>query len=124
MGRALPVEGNAKNNVITGNDADNILNGSLGADTLIGGLGNDQYYVETPDDVVVEEAGEGSLELLVAYVSYVLPDHVEILELRGYGSLEGTGNSEANSLFGNNVSNILRGETDDDSLYGWDGETS
>ena len=103
------VEGNAKDNVITGNDADNTLNGMLGADTLIGGLGNDRYDVDSPDDVVIEEDGEGSLDLIIAHTSYVLPDHVEVLDLGGYDAIDGTGNDGANDLFGNNNSNRLDG---------------
>jgi Ca2+-binding RTX toxin-like protein len=119
---AANVEGNAKDNVITGNDADNVLNGSLGADTLIGGLGNDQYYVETSGDVVIEEAGEGNTDLVIAYISYLLPDHVEILELRGYDPIEAIGNDGANDLFGNSVNNRLDGGVGDDRLFASDGD--
>ena len=87
------VTGNALDNLITGNDADNTLDGLEGADTLRGGLGNDTYFVDQSDDAVIEADGEGSLDLIIAYASYALPDYVEILELRGMEPLDGTGNN-------------------------------
>ncbi|MDF2969710.1 MAG: hypothetical protein K0R61_160, partial [Microvirga sp.] len=52
--------GNSGANVLNGNAGNNVLNGGGGADTMKGGLGDDTYYVDHTQDVVTEQAGEGT----------------------------------------------------------------
>lgn len=118
---AANVQGNLRDNVITGNDAKNSLDGSNGADTLIGGLGDDQYFVDDPGDVVIEDPEDGSVDEIIAYISYTLPDNVETLGLLGIALIDGTGNDQANALIGSSVSNRLYGGNGDDRLFGRDG---
>jgi len=113
------VTGNALDNHITGNGADNRLDGGEGADTLEGGGGNDAYVVNDPEDAIIENAGGGTRDFVTAYVSYTLPDHVEILELQGYNPIDGAGNNGDNTIYGSDGSaNRLEGLGGNDHLYG------
>jgi Ca2+-binding RTX toxin-like protein len=115
-------QGNLRDNVITGNIANNGLDGGEGVDTLIGSLGNDQYFVDNLGDVVIEEPEDGSIDEIIAYISYTLPDHVETLGLLGLALIDGTGNNQANALIGSSVNNRLYGGGGDDKLFGRDGD--
>ena len=117
------VTGNAFDNTIIGNDADNPLDGGEGADTLEGGAGNDAYAVDNPGDVVIEAEDGGSGDSVTAYISYTLPDHVEVLILQGFENIRGTGNGLANTLLGSDGgSNLLEGLGGNDRLFGFDGD--
>jgi Ca2+-binding RTX toxin-like protein len=116
------VQGNLRDNVITGNAANNGLDGGEGADTLFGSLGNDQYFVDNLGDVVIEEPDDGSIDEIIAYISYTLPDHIETLGLLGLALIDGTGNNQANALIGSSVNNRLYGGGGDDKLFGRNGD--
>ena len=117
------VTGNAFDNTIIGNDADNPLDGGEGADTLEGGAGNDAYAVDNPGDVVIEAEDGGSGDSVTAYISYTLPDHVEVLILQGFENIRGTGNGLANTLLGSDGgNNLLEGLGGNDRLFGFDGD--
>ncbi|MBY0484095.1 DUF4347 domain-containing protein [Nitrosomonas sp.] len=118
--------GNNQANIITGNTAANqlnggagndILNGGSGVDTLIGGLGNDSYFVENGSDAVIELLNEGT-DNVSSSVTYILPANVENLTLTGSSVINGTGNSQANSIIGNAANNILNGGAGNDTLDG------
>ncbi len=110
---------------LAGNDT---LNGGAGADRMVGGAGNDTYIVDHWEEKVVEQSGEGD-DLVNASVSYALSENVERLTLtgsaaEGYGNdLDNiiTGNSSANSLYGNEGNDTLTGNNGNDDLHGNDG---
>jgi Ca2+-binding RTX toxin-like protein len=56
--------GNDSANVIRGGVSNDFIDGGLGADTMIGGDGNDYYWVDNVGDVVIENAGEGPIDLI------------------------------------------------------------
>jgi Ca2+-binding RTX toxin-like protein len=123
---AINGSGNDQANVITGNTAANqlnggagndILNGGSGVDTLIGGLGNDSYFVENGSDAVIELLNEGT-DNVSSSVTYTLLPNVENLTLTGSSVINGTGNSQANSIIGNAANNILNGGAGNDTLDG------
>jgi Ca2+-binding RTX toxin-like protein len=93
---------------LTGNGLNNTLDGGPGADTLIGGTGNDRYFVDNPNDKVVENANEGN-DMVLSTISYVLGPHVENLRLLGTAGIFGIGNNGNNSLIGNDGDNLLDG---------------
>ena len=112
---------------LAGNDA---LVGNKGADVMIGGQGDDTYYVDTVEhwdpvtqtyllgnDQVIENAGEGN-DLVISTVTYTLPENVERLTLDLVASINGTGNSLDNVLFGNLGANRLEGLAGADLLDG------
>jgi Ca2+-binding RTX toxin-like protein len=104
-----------------GNDADN-LDGGGGADTMIGGAGDDIYTVDNAGDVVVEDAGPGDLDQVIASVSYTLPANAEIEVVAAVlpftTSIDFTGNDFDQQLSGNDGSNVLQGLGGNDGLSG------
>lgn len=140
----LGLMGNALNNVLTGNDGNDTFSGGLGADTVIGGAGNDrldggagvdrlvggagddEYYVDSPTDVIVEDAGAGSDYVSVNFTAtgtYVLAANVEGAEVESSPSVAVnlTGNAANNRLEGHTGKNVLNGGLGDDTLQGGGG---
>lgn len=102
-----------------GND---VIYGGLGNDIMVGGDGNDKYYVETPDDRVIENANEG-VDSIWASCSYELPDNVEKLYLHELGgAINGRGNDMDNKIVGNDYDNILDGKAGTNDLWGGKGD--
>ena len=106
----------------TGNALANILDGSQNnAANELRGLGGNDTYIVGAGDTVIEEAN-GGIDLVQAYVSYTLGDHVENLSLLGSEALNGIGNGLANVLTGNDGSNVLDGGGGVDTLRGGKGD--
>lgn len=119
--------GNAGQNVITGNSGSNTLDGGGGGDTLQGGAGNDVYYIRNAGDVIVEGAGEGTIDTALASVSYTLSADAQVERLAAADSnvttaINLTGNAWSHLIQGNNGVNTLTGGTGDDKLYGYAGD--
>jgi Ca2+-binding RTX toxin-like protein len=99
------------------------LEGGPGADTLAGGPGDDSY-VWDPEDLILEEEGEGVDEVVVAASFTILPGW-ERLRLRGgAGDLSATGSNLAEALVGNEGANTLAGLDGADTLDGAAGADS
>ena len=113
----LQAAGNSLNNLLFGNTGNNILTGGAGADAMHGAAGNDVYFVDDPDDVVVENAGDG-IDAVFATVSQTLTANVEALVLQGSSNLVGTGNALASNIYGNSGDNALDGGAGADVLTG------
>jgi Ca2+-binding RTX toxin-like protein len=94
-----------------------VVTNPLFSTTLSGGWGDDRYHVSSLSDQVVELDGEGQ-DTVETSLSFVLPDHVEILLLTGADSVSGTGNSDSNWLYGNSAGNLLVGGGSNDYLDG------
>jgi Ca2+-binding RTX toxin-like protein len=109
--------GNSENNVLYGNAGSNLLDGGVGADIMLGGAGSDVYFVDNANDIVFENANEGS-DVVLSTAHFRLSDNVEALVLQGNADLQGYGNSDANVLFGNAGNNILNGEGGADAMVG------
>ncbi len=112
--------GNGLMNQITGNEGGNILDGGKNNDTLIGGEGNDVYHVRAPGDTVIEQSDEGT-DVVRAFRSYLLPDHVERIYLQTEVPLNAIGNDAANLIVGNMADNKLIGRGGRDTLKGLGG---
>ena len=117
---AINGTGNKLNNRLTGNAANNVLNGSTGADTMAGGLGNDTYIVDNAGDVVSEALNAGT-DTVRSTVNHTLRANVENLLLTGTSAINGTGNTQNNSLTGNAANNVLNGGVGADSINGGGG---
>jgi Ca2+-binding RTX toxin-like protein len=111
------LSGAAGNDTLRGAEGDDTLNGGTGANHLHGGPGDDTFLVSGAMDAVFESANHG-LDRVVTALSFVLPAHVERLELTGTAAVAGTGNALANVILGNAGSNRLSGLDGDDSLAG------
>lgn len=109
--------GNDGDDVLTGNGGADILDGGYGNDRMTGGTGNDTYYVDSPADIVIEAAGEGT-DSIYSEVTFTLAANVEQLTLTGSRSINGTGNDLANRINGNGADNILTGLGGDDVIDG------
>ncbi len=114
------IYGHLGDDSLSGGGGDDVLNGGVGNDTLVGGIGNDTYVVDAAGDVVTETAGEGT-DLVQASASYTLSANVENLALLGTGSINGTGNSLANTITGNDGDNVIDGGAGIDIMIGGKG---
>lgn len=115
------IRGSAFDDVLTGNNFGNILSGRDGADRLVGLRGDDDYWVDSERDSVVEVAG-GGYDRVFAAVDYVLPRAVEALTLIGRGNIDAYGNGLDNVLTGNSGDNRLIGRGGEDVLIGGAGD--
>lgn len=86
---------------------------------MVGGSGNDTYVVDNIGDVVTETGTSTTeIDLVQSSISYSLGANLENLTLTGTNTINGTGNSLANTLTGNAANNILTGGSGNDRLYG------
>jgi serralysin len=108
------------NNLLNGGTGNDVLYTSISSlDTLIGGTGDDVYEVHNSLDQIVESAGEGT-DTVWTDVNYTLSANVENMYL--VGSVNGTGNSGDNTIFGYGAgNNVIAGGAGNDNLYGGDG---
>ena len=117
----IDLYGNELDNYLTGNAGANLLDGGTGSDLLWGRGGDDSYFADG-NDVVREDAGQGS-DIVYARSSYVLGAGFEI-EILGTAdnlattAIDLTGNELANQLIGNAGSNLLDGAAGADILQG------
>jgi Ca2+-binding RTX toxin-like protein len=123
---ALTLTGNEFNNTITGTGANDTLfggagndtlNGGAGADTMSGGIGNDTYTVDNTNDVVLENAGEGT-DTVNTSVNYTLAaaSEVEFLTATTNANLTLTGNEFNNTITSGNGNDTLTGGAGNDTL--------
>ena len=103
--------------VINGLGGDDWIDGGYGIDVMSGGTGNDTYVVDNKNDIVVENANEGT-DLVQSSIIYILGDNVENLTLIGTASISGFGNAFNNTLTGNAASNWLDGGAGADTMIG------
>jgi|GEM_PF-3386725 len=118
--------GNFGDDQLKGEDGDDNLVGGAGKDTLDGGAGNDitaggsgddTYTVNSASDVITEGTGAGN-DLVNVNSNYTIGNNVERLTLTGTGNINGTGNTQNNTINGNNGNNILTGNAGNDILNG------
>jgi len=114
------LNGAAGNDTLVGGMGDDILIGGTGADRMEGGLGNDIYYVDNPDDCVLETYTDPTgVDTVISSVSTrPLGTNLENLTLIGTAAINGVGNEQANTLIGNSGANTLNGGAGDDILIG------
>ncbi|HEX8256200.1 MAG TPA: calcium-binding protein [Allosphingosinicella sp.] len=113
--------GNRLANRIVGNSERNILDGRGGDDVMEGGFGNDDYYVSSTKDVVIDTFNGGH-DRIFSSSSFQIAGSVEDLFLIGTVSTNGYGNSNINRIVGNEAANSLYGGDGWDQLAGGDGD--
>lgn len=126
----LPIIGTSGNDVLVGGAGDDVISGLAGNDTLDGGAGDDEMYggegddtyiVDSFDDYIEEESGEGTDEVRTDLDGYQLGWAIERLVLTGTNDLEGYGNELDNTLVGNGGANYLEGGSGNDWIDGGGG---
>jgi Ca2+-binding RTX toxin-like protein len=115
------LKGNGGDDLLQGNDDNDRLDGGLGNDRMIGGVGDDRYFVESTNDKVVENAGEGQDYVFVSNLTdYDLANHADLLFM-GNGVVNGNGNALDNYIQGNANNNQINGNDGNDYLSGRNG---
>jgi Ca2+-binding RTX toxin-like protein len=117
------IYGHLGDDTLSGGAGDDVLNGGGGRDSMTGGTGHDTYVVDIAADQVVENAGEGT-DQVQSSVDYILGANLENLQLTGIGDINGTGNTLANIIVGNEGNNILNGGGGKDAMEGGKGDDS
>ncbi|HMN38497.1 MAG TPA: Ig-like domain-containing protein [Hyphomicrobium sp.] len=115
-GGPYKIHGLGGNDTITGSAGSDYIDGGAGDDIMAGGRGNDAYVVDSPGDIVIEEA-RGGFDHVYASIDYTLGAELEHLTLTE-NAVSGTGNALRNTLAGNDRDNILSGGAGDDTLAG------
>jgi Ca2+-binding RTX toxin-like protein len=114
------LDGKGGNDTLSGGDGFDTLIGGAGNDVMMGGTGNDKYIVDSVNDSVSEEVGEGT-DTVRSSVTFTLGANVENLSLLGAAAIDGTGNSLVNIMVGNSAANTLLGLDGNDNLAGLGG---
>lgn len=112
--------GEEGNDELIGGEGDDLLVGGEGTDLMAGGRGDDNYYVDSAGDIVVEGDGEG-WDMVRSTISYTLGENLEDLLLQDNAAIDGTGNALDNALLGNDADNVLSGLAGNDILNGYGG---
>ena len=122
---AINLYGNAFSQTISGNAAVNVLSSGAtgGVDILQGFSGNDIYRVFNFGDIIMETAGNGTADRVVAAVSFALAadDNIEFMSTAnpaGIAPINLRGNALAQTLQGNAGANQLNGAAGSDTLTG------
>ncbi|WJN60294.1 glycosyl hydrolase family 28-related protein [Pseudomonas sp. SO81] len=106
---------------LTGTPLADTLEGDEGANYMAGYEGSDVYVVNNPGDILFENGtGAEDHDTVVSSINWVLGDNLENLLLTGQAR-NGTGNSLANIIGGNDGDNVLDGGTGVDVLLGGKG---
>ncbi len=107
------------NDTLDGGAGKDLLRGDFGNDVLIGGAGADVYIVDALTDTVSETSTvAGEIDRVESSVSWTLGANIEQLVLTGNSAINGTGNTQANTLTGNAAANTLNGGAGTDTLIG------
>ena len=115
------LDGAEGNDLLYGDAGNDTLIGGPGADSMFGGTGDDLYRIDGSDSIS-ENANEG-IDTVEAAISFTLGANFENLTLVGSAGIDGTGNSLANVLVGNDAANRLSGGTGNDIYYVGAGDT-
>jgi trimeric autotransporter adhesin len=125
----VSMSGDSGRNILTGGSGNDVFWGNvdsvyfnapnLVSDVFIGGKGDDAYYVNNANDVVIENAGEGT-DNVYSWGSYTLSANVEnlYLSLANIGNFDISGNGLNNNVFGNYGDNVIDGGGGKDLLVG------
>lgn len=117
------IKGLSGNDSLTGATKRDTLDGGSGVDTLRGGKSDDRYHVDNFNDVIIEKSGEGEDLVMSTASRYVLPNHVENIDIDepNIFRAEAFGNALDNDMFGTDSTqeDFLAGAEGNDRLFGF-----
>jgi Ca2+-binding RTX toxin-like protein len=101
------------NDTLKGGFGNDTLDGGKGNDTLDGGQDDDTLIVDTAGDVVIEVAGGGTADRVMARASYTLAADADVEKLTttssaGVSAIDLTGNKLSQEIAGNAGENTLK----------------
>lgn len=115
----LVLLGDAGNDRLTGSSRHDILSGGTGRDTMDGRGGDDDYFVDSVHDLVLEDASAGYDSVHCSVRAYTLPEHVEHAVFIANGTILAYGNAENNLIeFYSSDGAEVFGYSGDDTLGG------
>ena len=88
---------------------------------MIGGPGDDTYFVDSLNDVIVENSGEGNDLVVTGSVTLTLGGDIENATLVGTAGIGVYGNSLDNVITGNSAAQWIQGLAGNDTLFGMGG---
>jgi hypothetical protein len=103
-----------------GHDTYDGLGGKLVGE-VSGGNGDDLFIIDDPLIKLREEIDQGTDRVMIA-ATYTLGDNFEVLSLMGSGDFGGIGNELGNLIDGNTGANTLSGRDGEDTIYGHAGD--
>lgn len=113
--------GGQGDDLLLGGDGDDTLSGGGNTDSLSGGNGDDVYLISNVNEVIFENAGEGTDTVIVGG-SYTLSNNLENSTLQLATANSGLiGNTLNNVLTGDSYSNSISGGDGNDTVYGGSG---
>ncbi|MEM9898869.1 MAG: calcium-binding protein, partial [Pseudomonadota bacterium] len=114
------IRGTSRNDTLRGTSEDEVLNGRDGKDLMYGGAGDDVYIVGW-QDIIFENAGQGT-DLAVSWArNYALPNNVENIRIETSNNANADGNSLNNVMIGGKGNNVLKGNAGNDIIISSDG---
>ena len=112
----------AGDDYLFGGNGNDFLSADAGYDRMYGGTGDDIFFVVDATDFALENSGEGHDKVLSRLASYQLRANIEDLELaQGWAAVRGYGNELDNLILGNSGANLLYGRDGIDWLKGASG---
>lgn len=108
--------GGKGNDIVHGGNGADYLDGGIGIDEMRGGLGEDTYVIDNIADRVIE-TDDDETDTVLSSVSFTLGDKLENLILTGSAKISATGNDLDNVLYGNSGLNTLAGGDGNDHYY-------
>jgi Ca2+-binding RTX toxin-like protein len=110
--------GNTGNDTLIGGAGNDFLSGGAGANTLAGGAGDDVYVVAGQNDVIIENAGEGTDTVFSSAADYTLAADVEVGAILSDSGATLRANDQGASLWGGAGGDTLIGGSGNDVLNG------
>ena len=104
--------GSDANNTLFGGAGDDSLTGGLGTDKFYGGVGNDTFFTNSSGESVIEAAGEGTADRVIASSTFSLTagsavEFIQTDNAAGTTAINLTGNELAQTITGNAANNNL-----------------
>ena len=112
------ITGSATSEDITGGSGNDFLDGGEGTDFLLGWAGNDTYIVDSFNDHVHEDFGEGIDEVRVVGTKFFSSDDIENIIVMNAAGAEVRGSFDAEAITGGSGADLLDGGEGADALKG------